>query len=212
MIDAGKFRAWWQRLEERFGETVGIDAYLAYLNRQGLSTDEFEASAAAVWATSRFFPRPADFLLVSAGAGWQAVQKHAPDLCGGPNATREAYDAARAAIPDRAYRALATIGGPLAFRDASDRGRFRRDFLEAYELIVTEEALGSIVLSSGGKPLRLPSPTRAESPWSETIGALPDRRPPEGWQDGMDPREYIRSLKPPTPDPEAPNELVGGAA
>jgi hypothetical protein len=154
MIDRRKFAAWWQRLEARFGKTEGADAYLLYLESQGIDTTAFERAAAAVWATSRFFPRPADFLLVEAGAAWVAVLKNAPALVP-PLTGKIAWDQARASIPDRAFDALTSIGGPTALRDAHDMARFRRDFLEAYELAVIHDARGAFELGAGGKPLAI---------------------------------------------------------
>ena len=97
MIDRRKFTAWWQRLEARFGKTEGADAYLIYLESQGMITEAFEAAAAAVWATSRFFPRPADFLLVEAGSAWAAVLEHAPKLVP-PVPSKAGWDEARGSI------------------------------------------------------------------------------------------------------------------
>lgn len=151
MIDKHTFAAWWQRLEARFGETQGADAYLAYLESQGLETQDFASAAASVWATSRFFPRPADFLLVQAGAAWAAVLKHAASLVP-PVSSREAWDDARAAIPERAFKALGTIGGPVALRECSDLARFRRDFLDAFERAVIEDARGSFQLPTARTP------------------------------------------------------------
>jgi hypothetical protein len=151
VIDRHKFTAWWQRLEARFGKTEGADAYLLYLESQEVGTEAFEAAAAAVWATSRFFPRPADFLLVQAGSAWVSVLEHAPKLVP-PVPSKTVWDEARAAIPDRAFKALGTIGGPVALREASDLARFRRDFLDAYELAVIQDARGAF---------RLPAPKGA---------------------------------------------------
>lgn len=148
MIDKRTFVAWWKRLEDRFGQTPGADAYLGYLDSQGMDSDEFELAASAVWATARFFPRPADFLLVQAGQAWDAVRKNVSDL-----QTRDeaAWFAARARIPDRAWKVLATLGGPPAVLDTRDLSRVRRDFLDAYELTVAEEAMGALRVEPGGE-------------------------------------------------------------
>jgi hypothetical protein len=145
VIDRPTFTAWWQRLEGRFGQTEGADAYLLYLESQGVGTGEFAAAAAAVWATSRFFPRPADFLLVQAGSAWVSVLEHAPKLVP-PVPSKAVWDEARAAIPERAFKALGSIGGPIALRGTSDLARFRRDFLDAYELAVIQDARGAFQL------------------------------------------------------------------
>lgn len=154
MIEKRKFLAWWARLEERFGVTPGADAYLRYLESQRMDTASFETAAASVWATSRFFPRPADFLLVEAGAAWMAVLQHAPQLLP-PASSRERWDEARAVIPDRAFTALQTIGGPAAVRDSHDIARLRREFLDAFELVVIEGARGAFELGDGGRPLAI---------------------------------------------------------
>jgi hypothetical protein len=157
VIDRQKFMGWWLRLETRFGETQGADAYMLYLESQGLETAHFERAASAVWATSRFFPRPADFLLVESGSAWAAVLDHAPRLVP-PVDSRDSWEDARASIPERAFTALRSIGGPAAIKNSRDIARTRRDFLDAYELVVISEAHGSLKLASGGKPLAIAAP------------------------------------------------------
>ena len=148
MIERRKFVTWWKRLEERFGETPGADAYLAYLESQGLETHDFEAAAAAVWATSRFFPRPADFLLVEAGRAWVVVLKNLPSL---QSPDEQAWDAAKRRIPARAWDALASLGGASALLKARDITRVRRDFLDAYEMTVAGHAIGALSIEPGGR-------------------------------------------------------------
>lgn len=154
MIDRRRFAAWWQRLEGRLGKADGADAYLLYLESQGMETEAFEAAASAVWATSRFFPRPADFLLVEAGSAWDTVRIVAPELLR-LFGDAEAWRAIRQKIPDRAWRALSSLGGPTALRDSTDLVRFRREFLDAYELAVIDSARGSLEIGAGGKLLAI---------------------------------------------------------
>lgn len=153
MIDTRVFGAWWARLEERFGKQPGADAYARYLNAQGMGSQEFEGAASALWATSRFFPRPAEFLFIEAGIAWKCVQDNAPRMVP-PVKSREDYDEARGLIPPRAWEALQSLGGPRVVADSHDLVRLRRDFLDAYELVVVEASRGALTLEPA-KPVAL---------------------------------------------------------
>lgn len=133
------FLRWWKRLEERFGEQRGVEAYYVYLHRTLPSDEEFEPAAAAVWATTRFWPRPADFLLVGGASGWDLVRRYAPGMVGGA-VSADTWRERQALIGERAWAALDALGGPIALRDSRDVPRFRREFLHAYELVVTKES------------------------------------------------------------------------
>lgn len=179
MIDRDVFAEVWARLCRRFGrkvEPAEISDYLAYLDVCGLTTEAFVAAAEAAWATREFFPRPADFLAGESLTGWRALQA----LAGVGQYEPDKIKAARAAVPMRAWRAIQSIGGVDAIREARDIGYVRRDFLNAYEAAVQEEALGldrrkleetqapGYLRTTGGKPKRLiaavPTPTHESAP------------------------------------------------
>lgn len=64
MIEREAFVGGWARLEERFGEHDGSDAYYEYLTDR-LTTAQFTAACRTVWATREFFPRPVDFVIAA---------------------------------------------------------------------------------------------------------------------------------------------------
>jgi hypothetical protein len=76
MIDRRAFTRSWQEILTRFGrdpEPGQAAAYYEYLSEQ-MDTEQFLAAARALWATARYFPRPADFLLMGAGGEWDTVR------------------------------------------------------------------------------------------------------------------------------------------
>lgn len=166
MIDPNTFALIWERLCRRFGRDVNLEEsadYLTYLDACDLTTEAFVAAADAAWATREFFPRPADFLAGESLTGWRALQA----LASAGQYEPEKIRAARANVPPRAWKAIQAIGGVDAIREARDLGYVRRDFLNAYEATVQEEALGldrrmleeaptpGYLRSSGGKPVRV---------------------------------------------------------
>lgn len=75
MIDRKEFLKAWQAIEERFGRTPDpkmAAMYLAFLTEQ-METAEFLAAARTIWATAKFWPRPADFLTLGPAGEWPIV-------------------------------------------------------------------------------------------------------------------------------------------
>ena len=87
MIDPTQFHAAWEGLCTRFGKEPDprqAGAYLRYLSEQ-MTTEQFLQSVRALWATAKWFPRPADFLLIGAASEWHLVLRclegfHPPDF------------------------------------------------------------------------------------------------------------------------------------
>lgn len=175
MIDPDVFAKVWDRLCRRFNrkhDPLELADYLDYLDGSGLSTEEFVAAADAAWATREFFPRPADFLAGEGIRGWKAllelceISPHAEYDDDGEDRNARARLNARKAIPARAWRAIQAIGGTDMIRNARDLSYVRREYLNAYEAQVQEDAMGSARLpegkptpaslrSTGGQPVRL---------------------------------------------------------
>jgi hypothetical protein len=174
MIDQDVFAEVWGRLCRRFNREVDLaeaDDYLAYLDACKLTTEEFVAAADAAWATREFFPRPADFLAGEGLRGWTALRAVAETSQYEHEKIREARDK----VPPRAWRAVQAIGGVTAIRDARDLSYIRREYLQAYEAQVQEEAMGiarlpteqptpAYLRTTGGKlePVRAALPPASE--------------------------------------------------
>lgn len=133
MIDRDAFKRTWAQLCARFGKQSDPQqavAYYEFLTEQ-LDTQAFIAAARAIWATSTWFPRPVDFVLVIAAGEWrlvlEAVGKYAP-----PDA---AWLTAWEALSERSRAACKQLGGLSAMRTIYDRDvlRLKSEWERAYE-------------------------------------------------------------------------------
>lgn len=165
MIDRNVFADVWARLCRRFNrepDPAEISDYLAFLDAAGLTTEAFRAAAEAAWATREFFPRPADFLAGEGLEGWTALKAMAEQS----HYQADKVLAARKAVPPRAWKAIQAIGGVEAIREARDLSYIRREYMQAYEATVQEEAIGI------GRRLPIEQPTPA---YLRTSGGQPER-------------------------------------
>lgn len=124
----------WKRICRRFGRgfdegnLADAEDYLVFLDGR-LTAEEFVDAARAVWATARWFPRPADFLGVMAGHEWRTVLEVAGNW--DPDAWAELTVAAKLATE--------AVGGTAGIREARDVPRLRAAWLDAYEREVKAE-------------------------------------------------------------------------
>lgn len=143
MIPRETFLEHWRRICRRFDRTFDranledAEGYLEFLGPR-MSAEEFDEAARAVWATAKWFPRPADFLGVMAGQEWRTVLALSAD-----------FDAeAWAELTTAAKLATESLGGTAAIRESRNVERMRSAWIDAYELEVQAEA----------SVLRLPAP------------------------------------------------------
>jgi hypothetical protein len=114
VIDPSEFKHVWDQLCVRFGQTNDAEAaaaYLEYLTDQ-METGQFIQAARALWATNRWFPRPADFVLVGAAREWklviQAAEAYVP-----PNWS---WQTPWSQLSKRAQEACKALGGMTTVR------------------------------------------------------------------------------------------------
>lgn len=141
MIDKDTFKAAWRRLCVRFGQAVDADQaamYHQYLTEL-MDTDEFLVSCRAIWASAKWFPRPADFLSVRAGLDWPLVLECAEGYA--PPDWRWVEPWKR--MSPRGQAACQRLGGMTAIHDQMGRSvlKLREAFLVAYEEEATAETL-----------------------------------------------------------------------
>jgi len=145
MIDQAAFIRAWRHLCTRFGRKVDADEaaeYLDFLDGQ-LDTDSFLAAARVLWATAKWFPRPADFVLVGAAGEWrlvlEAVDRYAP-----PDT---AWLKPWGALSDRSREACQQLGGLAAMRAVYERDvlRLKAAWEAAYEQEVGLEAAATLL-------------------------------------------------------------------
>lgn len=141
MIDKDEFKAAWRNLLVRFGKEVNVDQaamYYDYLSAT-MDTAEFLPACHAIWATAKWFPRPADFLTVRAGQEWPLVLS-AAEAYRPPDA---AWVPLFRALSPRSQAAIRRLGGIDAVRAQMERSvvKLRESFLAAYEEEATTEAL-----------------------------------------------------------------------
>lgn len=155
MIDKEVFVSEIRALERRFGHDLHEDEvtrYHDYLSER-MSTDQFRDACRAVWATREFFPRPADFVEVTAGREWrtviEAIGAHNPP-----------HDSGWIILHDRAsersVEAVRALGGLPSLVTVYDRDpiRARKVWMEAYKTAVVEDAMDA--LPSGDRGPSLP--------------------------------------------------------
>jgi hypothetical protein len=163
MIDKEAFKQAWRRLAVRFRHEIGDASgpasadsaamYHEYLSEL-MDTEAFLAAAQAIWATAKWFPRPADFLTVSAAAEWplvlQAASEYRP-----PDAT---WHQTWQRLTPRTQDVVRRLGGIDAVRAQMERStlKLREAYLAAYEEGATAEALAlpapKLKAIAGGAP------------------------------------------------------------
>lgn len=148
MIDLEKFRSTWAHLCTRFGrdnDPQQAAAYFEYLTEQ-LDTEEFLRAARAIWATARWFPRPADFLTVGATGDWQLVL----DAAAAYNPPDASWFEHWKKLSPRGVAAAKQLGGITAMRSIYDRDvlRLRTAFLEAFEAAAAHQVLTTALPSA----------------------------------------------------------------
>lgn len=142
MIDKAEFKTAWRRLLVRFGKAeVNADQAMMYYHylSELMTTEEFLRACQAVWATAKWFPRPADFLTVAAGSEWPRViscmEAHHPPDFGWAEMWKE--------LSPRTRAACLRLGGIASMKEQANRGmvKLREAFLAAYEEEATAQAL-----------------------------------------------------------------------
>lgn len=159
MIDLEKFRGVWAHLCARFNRAPDPQQAVAYHDylTELMDTEEFLAAARAVWATSRFFPRPADFLTVGAGGDWGRLLAAAAAYRQGSAEWLRPWNE----LSPRGRAAAAKLGDITTIRAIYDRDvvRLRAAFLAAYEEAAVDQVLA--LPAPGAKALPAPRPARA---------------------------------------------------
>jgi hypothetical protein len=141
VIDPSEFKHVWDQLCVRFGQTNDAEAaaaYLEYLTDQ-METGQFIQAARALWATNRWFPRPADFVLVGAAREWklviQAAEAYVP-----PNWS---WQTPWSQLSKRAQEACKALGGMTTVRTLweKDVSKLKHEWERAYEQEAAAEVL-----------------------------------------------------------------------
>ena len=134
MIDWAHFKRAMKAISERCARPPGneqIAMYYRFLSPR-LTTEEFHEAAMAVWSSAEFFPPPVKFLEVRSGREWDRVvaliQRYTPPHV--PAGWVEQWNE----ISEDARKAVARLGGPLAFKDQT----YSRDPARAYDLFTRE--------------------------------------------------------------------------
>lgn len=141
MIDKAAFKQGWRNLSARFGKEINADQaamYYDYLS-QVMETDEFLQACNAIWATAKWFPRPADFLNVRAASEWPIVLRCANEYRP-PDATW--FETWKLLAP-RSQAAVKRLGGIDAVKEQLARNslKIKEAFLAAFEEEATAEVL-----------------------------------------------------------------------
>jgi hypothetical protein len=134
VIEREEFTEAWAHLCDRFGREPDprqAHSYLKFLDESGMDTPAFLVAARTIWATAKWFPRPADFLLVGAAGEWStvlgAVSAYNPPEAGWVEHWR--------ALSPRALAACNALGGIAGMRAIYDRDvlRLKAGWEQAYE-------------------------------------------------------------------------------
>lgn len=158
MIDRQAFHRAWEHICARFGRDPDPRqeaAYFEFLSAQ-MDTEEFTAAARAVWATAKWFPRPADFLFLASTTDWRHVLA-AVEACVSPSFDWFPHFERVSKIGQDACRSL---GGIPTMRTIWERDILR--LKKAWEEAVEAEAANAVVtgpaLGKGpGRPVVMPA-------------------------------------------------------
>lgn len=142
MIDRKEFLNVWAHLCTRFGRQNDADqaaAYFEFLSEQ-MDTEPFINAARGIWATSRFFPRPADFLLLEASSEWQIVLQAVGEYTPPHGEWHKHWKL----LTPRSVDACRSLGGISSMRLMYERGdipRLKAEWERAYEQCTTDAVL-----------------------------------------------------------------------
>ena len=146
-------------LAKRFGRTPDTEEarmYGAYLDSCGLTVDEAVAACRSLWATARFWPRPADFLEVTAEREWAKVlylsQRHGSD---------PEYRAVWDTLTLDAKDAIGSLGGIHTLKEARSILRVREAFFDALSRTTAARA-AQMALGATSEPQMLPGGAETE--------------------------------------------------
>lgn len=143
MIALDEFTPAWEHLCARFGKEPDARqsaAYYGFLSER-METDEFLRAARTLWATAKWFPRPADFLGLGASDDWQLVLNSAAAY----NPPDASWHEHWKQLSPRGAAAARQLGGISAIKPLYDRDviRLRSAFLEAYEAVAVQDVLAA---------------------------------------------------------------------
>lgn len=141
MIEESAFKHAWSQLLKRFGRDMDpgtAAAYYEYLSPQ-MDTAAFLSASQAIWATAKWFPRPADFVLQHAAGDWAIVLQciagyHGPDW---------AWIRAWEQLSTRGKTACKAFGGMDVIKATYEKQplTFREAWTAAYEQTAATDAL-----------------------------------------------------------------------
>lgn len=146
-LTKGVFLSHWERLARRFNRNLDASCleeandYYAFLSER-ISAEDFLLSATAVWATSKWFPRPADFLSYNAGMEWLVVLSLADKW------DKETWNG----LTNAAKVATESIGGLNSIGGSRDIVKIRNAWFESFE-----RAIQTWASSTDGQLLEPPS-------------------------------------------------------
>jgi hypothetical protein len=163
VIDRAEFLRAWGHIVARFNrpdDPQQAAAYYGFLSEQ-MDTAGFLSAARALWATAKWFPRPADFLLLSAQCEWDivlsAVEEYTP-----PHGRWHRH---WIRLTPRAMEACRRLGGVSAMRPVFEHDvlKLKAAWEQSYEQAIAEEALAlpgtpsnSLSRGVGSSPLPIP--------------------------------------------------------
>lgn len=141
MIDETQFFHAWRHICSRFNRTFEQEQALAYFEflAEQMDTDGFLAAARSVWATAKFFPRPADFLVAGASGDWSVILR-----CMDLSHRKEAWHGEWSTLSERSRAACLSLGGiPTMYElHGKDSIRLKNEWERAFE-----QAVGAAVVA-----------------------------------------------------------------
>jgi hypothetical protein len=149
VIDNTEFKRAWTAIVDRFGKEFNpkiAAAYYEFLSPQ-MDTETFLAAARTVWASAKWFPRPADFLTAGVGDEWRRV-----DVWMDPSLTAVERDEKWRALSARTRETVKRLGGLDAMRGVKDVLRLKSAFEQTYEQAMASEVL-ALPVGGGGRRL-----------------------------------------------------------
>jgi hypothetical protein len=163
MLSLAEFRTEWNRLETRFGRDHNeetLDAYYEFLAPL-MDTAAFLAAAHTVWATFKWWPRPADFLTLAAQGEWplvvQCVEGYRPPDWPWTTDAPDGTIAPWKRLSERSRGAVKQMGGIDAVKAAYERDPIRAK--DAWEKALEQATADEVLrLSAAGTFKALPAP------------------------------------------------------
>jgi hypothetical protein len=141
MIDAESFALAWKHLEERFGKERNEAMRLMYYDflAAQMDTDAFMGAARTIWATFKWWPRPADFLTLAAAGEWPLVVK----CVEGYRPPDWPWMETRKQLSERAWGGVRQMGGIDALKAAYERDPLRAK--EAWEKALEQSTADAVL-------------------------------------------------------------------